>query len=279
MRKTNNSPLSREKEIFKKTGFWYKEDALIKPKTVFIISAIACITDGLTVYLTLDPLLKTMVLMTLLCTFTASAILDVFPAFWPYAFDRMKGNGKENKTFFQKLIKILFIISLITWFFVFAALCIVRCSAWEFILLDTIRESLIAQQDTDLYQPQFTAFLGQMLMLFMNAVNIATSASVLLASMLSYVPNHVKMKAKRNTINLLLTEAKIDREQEINQLNAVIENDEYRSVEDAKHNSAYNEAAAEALTKSVEAREDLESYLNDPDVDVTVTASSEELVN
>lgn len=278
MKNKNKSLLENERNVLKKVGVWYKEDALIKPKTVFIIGIIATITDGLTIYLTLDPLLKTMFIMTLLLTFTASAILDVFPAYWPYGFEKIKFYKQENNLFFSKLIKVFLIISMIMWGLVVVAICIVRYASMEYILLDTIRESIIAQEDTELYQPQFSTLMGQILMTFMNFVNLATSACVLLASMVSYTPLEVKQRNKKITLKTLLTEIKADKLQELEQLNAVINDRTNISREDEKHNALFNLADSEAVRKRIEAREDIERFHGDSDVDFKITKSSQQII-
>lgn len=278
MKEKNKSLFDKEKNILKSAGVWYKEDALIKPKTVLIIGIIATITDGLTIYLTLDPLLKTMVVLTLLLTFTASTILDVFPAYWPYAFEKIKTYAKADNLFFSKLIKAFLVISIAMWGFVMVSICLVRYSAMEYILLNTIQESIVAQQDTDLYQPQFTTFMGQVLMTFMNFVNIATSACVLLASMVSFIPYETKKRNKKIMIETSLGEIIADKQQELDQLNAVINDSTVHQLEDETHAVLYDIANSEADMKCVEAREDLARFLSDADVDVKITMSSQQIV-
>ena len=110
---------------------------------MFIISAIATACDGLTVYFTLDPILKGASYFNLLLTITAAAILDIFPAFWEYGFESIK---YSQDRFDKVLNKTLLGLAIGSWFLVMIGLCVIRYSATDFIL-ESLIESIIDATD------------------------------------------------------------------------------------------------------------------------------------
>lgn len=169
MKKTTNH--DAKYMLLKRTGMLYKRDVLTRPITMFIISAMATICDGLTVYFTLDPIIKDAWYFTLLLTLTAAAILDIFPAFWEYGFESVK----HSQDHFDKVLnKTLLGIAIGSWGLVMIALCVIRYSAADFILESVIENNINANEYDDAFTPQVTTLLKMGVMTFMNLVNIGT---------------------------------------------------------------------------------------------------------
>lgn len=254
--------------LLKRTGLFYKRDALTRPITMFIISAIATICDGLTVYFTLDPILQDASYFTMLLTLTAAAILDIFPAFWEYGFEYIKYS--QNR-FDKVLNKTLLSVAIGAWIFVMIALCVIRYSAADFIL-ESVIESTINASEYDAYTPQVSTFLKLSIMSFMNLVNIGTSAAVLLASHISFTPKEERDKQKTATYRYYVGQMKTDLGSEKKQLEDMVDDESYITYEKKRADHAKAIAEAQALIKKKEAVEELEKWLADPDVTAKITS-------
>lgn len=254
--------------LLKRTGLLYKRDMLTRPITMFIISAIATICDGLTVYFTLDPILKDASYFTMLLTFTAAAILDIFPAFWEYGFESIKSSQER---FDSVLNKILLGVAIGSWCLVMIALSLIRYSAVDFIL-ESVIESTIDANKYDTYTPQITPLIKFSIMTFMNLVNIGTSAAVLLASHISFTPKNERDKQKAATFSYYIENFKAELESERNQLEDVINDDTTNTYEEKCADNAVAIAKAQAKIKQQEAVEELEKFHGDGDVTEKITS-------
>lgn len=269
-----NSFFEQKKSVLKKAGLWWKPNILFSGKTVFFIGSIATGVDGFTIYTSLDQILKGMFIFTLLLSCVGAAVLDLFPIYWPIAIDRIK--DKNNSDI---VVKIFFVCTVITWLGVMLALCVFRFSAWDFILIEALQENSIALKESgDLYQPELSKTIGIMIMLFFNALNLATSAAVLLVSVLSTKSHNEDMTNKKLRLKMELENLATEKQQEIDQLNNVI-NANYTQFDADRLEALKQVADSEAVKNKVIAREVLEEELSDPDVDVVLTKSSHNVVD
>lgn len=269
-----NSFFEQKKSVLKKAEMWWKPNVLLSGKTVFFIGLIATLIDGVTIYISLDLILKGMFIFTLLLSCVGAAVLDLFPIYWPLAIDRIKDKNNSDM-----VIKIFFVCTVITWFVVMLALCVFRFYAWDFILIEALQENSIALKESgDLYQPELSKTIGIMIMLFFNALNLATSAAVLLVSVLSTKSHNEDMTNKKLRLKMELENLATEKQQEIDQLNNVI-NADYTQFDADRLEASKQVADSEAVKNKVIAREVLEEELSDPDVDVVLTKSSHNVVD
>lgn len=269
-----NSLFNQKKKVLKKAGMWWKPNILLSAKTVLVIGLIATIIDGVTIYMSLDPILKGMLIFTLLLSCVGAAVLDLFPIYWPIAIERIKDKNNSDM-----VIKIFFACTVITWGLVMLALGVFRFSAWNFILIEALQENSIALQESeDLYQPELTKTIGIIIMMFFNALNLATSAAVLLASVLSTKSQKEDMANKKLTLKTELEYLAAEKQQEIDQLNNVV-NTDYTQLDTNRLDVLKRIADSEAVVNKIIAREVLEEELSDSDVDVVITKSCHDVVD
>jgi hypothetical protein len=248
-----------EIKVLKKQGLWYKQNFMNKSSTVFIIACIATLVDGLTVYYTLNPILKGNMIMNLLLTITASAILDIFPSYWVDSIEKIR----NHKDF---TVKLFLIISVMAWMFVFICLCVVRIHGWQFVLQSTLQEQYSNQEsNVDMFIPVLDKTLGIIIMLFLCFVNFATSAAVLLATAITHTPEGIMKSRQKFSIKTLLNQLSLKKDTEKQQLEDVIASD-FEAYENAKHDGFKVEAEAEANRQRKIAVEDLARELSDSDV-------------
>lgn len=248
-----------EIKVLKKQGLWYKQNFMNKSSTVFIIACIATLVDGLTVYYTLNPILKGNMVMNLLLTITTSAILDIFPSYWVDSIEKIR----NHKDF---TVKLFLIISVMAWMFVFICLCVVRIHGWQFVLQSTLQEQYSNQEsNVDMFIPVLDKTLGIIIMLFLCFVNFATSAAVLLATAITHTPEGIMKSRQKFSIKTLLNQLSLKKDTEKQQLEDVIASD-FEAYENAKHDGFKVEAEAEANRQRKIAVEDLARELSDSDV-------------
>ena len=113
-------------------------------------------------------------------------------------------------------------------------------------------------------------------MLFFNALNLATSAAVLLVSVLSTKSHNEDMTNKKLRLKMELENLATEKQQEIDQLNNVI-NADYTQFDADRLEASKQVADSEAVKNKVIAREVLEEELSDPDV--VLTKSSHNVVD
>ncbi len=269
-----NSLFNQKKEVLKKAGMWWKPNVLLSAKTVFVIGLIATIIDGVTIYMSLDPILKGMIIFTLLLSCVGAAVLDLFPIYWPIAIERMR--EKNNSDI---VVKIFFACTVITWGLVLISLCVFRFSAWNFILMEALQENSIALQESgELYQPELSKAVGIIIMMFFNALNLATSAAVLLASVLSTKSQKEDKANKKLTLKMQLDNLAAEKQQEVDQLNNVAHID-YSQLDNDRLDALKRVVDSEAIVNKTIAREVLEEELSDSDVDVVITKSCHDVVD
>jgi hypothetical protein len=257
-----------EIKVLKKQGLWYKQNFMNKSSTVFIIACIATLVDGLTVYYTLNPILKGNMVMNLLLTITASAILDIFPSYWVDSIEKIK----NHKDF---TVKLFLITSVVAWVFVFICLCVVRIHGWQFVLQSTLQEQYSNQEsNVDMFIPVLDKTLGIIIMLFLCAVNIATSAAVLLATAITHTPEEIMKSRQKFSIKTLLNQLSLKKDTEKQQLEDVIASD-FEAYENAKHDGFKAEAESEAQRQRKIAVEDLARELSDSDVSTKLLGNTE----
>lgn len=248
-----------EIKVLKKQGLFYKQNFMNKSSTVFIIACIATLVDGLTIYYTLNPILKGNMVMNLLLTITASAILDIFPSYWVDSIEKIKNHQDFT-------VKLMMIISVVAWVFVFVCLCVVRIHGWQFVLQRTLQEQFSNQEsNVDMFIPVLDKTLGIIIMLFLCFVNFATSAAVLLATAITHVSEDTMKSRQKFSIKTLLNQVRFNKEMEKQQLEDVIASD-FEAYENAKHDGFKVEAEAEANRQRKIAVEDLARELSDSDV-------------
>lgn len=265
---------NQKKKVLKKAGMWWKPNVLLSAKTVFFIGLIATIIDGITIYMSLDPILKGMLIFTLLLSCVGAAVLDLFPIYWPIAIEKV--NGKNNT---DVVIKIFFACTVITWGLVMLALCVFRFSAWDFILMEALQENSIALQESgNLYQAELSKAVGIIIMMFFNALNLATSAAVLLASVLSTKSQKEDMANKKLTLKMELEYLATEKQHEIDQLNNVV-NTDYTQIDTDRLDALKRISDSEAVVNKIISREVLEEELSDSDVDVVITKSCHDVVD
>lgn len=257
---------TKSKELFddeikalKKQGLWYRQNFMNKSSTVFIIACIATLVDGLTVYYTLNPILKGNMVMNLLLTITASAILDIFPSYWVDSIEKIR----KHKDF---TVKLFLIISVMAWMFVLICLCVVRVYGWQFVLQSTLQEQYSNQEsNVDMFIPVLDKTLGIIIMIFLCFVNFATSAAVLLATAITHVSEETMKSRQKFSIKTVLNQTRFKKEMEKQQLEDVIASD-FEAYENAKHDGFKAKAEAEANRQRRIAVEDLARELSDSDV-------------
>lgn len=265
---------NQKKKVLKKAGMWWKPNVLLSGGTVFVIGLIATIIDGITIYMSLDPILKGMLIFTLLLSCIGAAVLDLFPIYWPIAIERIKDKSNSDV-----VIKIFFACTVITWGLVMISLCVFRFSAWNFILMEALQENSIALQESgDLYQPELSKAVGIIIMMFFNALNLATSAAVLLASVLSTKSQKEDKANKKLTLKMQLDNLAAEKQQEVDQLNNVA-NTDYTQLDADRLDALKRVADSEAIVNKTIAREVLEEELSDSDVDVVITKSCHDVVD
>lgn len=257
-----------EIKVLKKQGLWYKRSFMNKSSTVFIIACIATLVDGLTVYYTLNPILKGNMIMNLLLTITASAILDIFPSYWVDSIEEIKNHQDFT-------VKLMMIISVVAWVFVFICLCVVRVYGWQFVLQSTLQEQYsIKESNVDmLFIPVLDKTLGIIIMLFLCFVNFATSAAVLLATAITHVSEETMKSRQKFSIKTVLNQIHFKKEMEKQQLEDVIASD-FEAYENAKHERFKAEAKAEADRQRRIAVEDLARELSDSDVSTKLLSNN-----
>lgn len=256
-----------EIKVLKKQGLWYKRSFMNKSSTVFIIACIATLVDGLTVYYTLNPILKGNFVMNLLLTVTASAILDIFPSYWVDSIEKIR----KHKDF---TVKLFLIISVMAWMFVFICLCVVRIHGWQFVLQSTLQEQYSNQEsNVDMFIPVLDKTLGITIMLFLSLVNFATSAAVLLATAITHVSEETMKSRQKFSIKTVLNQIRFKKEMEKQQLEDVIASD-FEAYENAKHDGFKAEAEAEANRQRKIAVEDLARELSDSDVSTKLLSNN-----
>lgn len=256
---TSKELFDDEIKVLKKQGLWFKQNFMNRSSTVFIIACIATLVDGLTVYYTLNPILKGNMVMNLLLTITASAILDIFPSYWVDSIEKIR----NHKDF---TVKLFLIISVMAWMFVFICLCVVRIHGWQFVLQSTLQEQYSNQEsNVDMFIPVLDKTLGIIIMLFLCFVNFATSAAVLLATAITHTPEGIMKSRQKFSIKTLLNQLSLKKDTEKQQLEDVIASD-FEAYENAKHDGFKVEAEAEANRQRKIAVEDLARELSDSDV-------------
>lgn len=257
-----------EIKILKQEGLWYEQSFMNKSSTVFIIACIATLVDGLTVYYTLNPILKGNMVMNLLLTVTASAILDIFPSYWVDSIEKIR----KHKDF---TVKLMMIISIVAWVFVFVCLSVVRIHGWQFVLQSTLQEQyLIQASNVNMFTPVLDKPLGIIIMLFLCFVNFATSAAVLLATAVTHTPEETMKSRQKFSIKTLLNQLSLKKDTEKQQLEDVIASD-FETYENAKHEGWKAEAEAEANRQRKIAVEDMARELSDSDVSTKLLGNSE----
>lgn len=257
-----------EIKVLKKQGLWYKQNFMNKSSTVFIIACIATLVDGLTIYYTLNPILKGNMIMNLLLTITASAILDIFPSYWIDSIEKIKNHQDFT-------VKLMMIISVVAWVFVFICLCVVRIHGWQFVLQSTLQEQYSNQEsNVDMFIPVLDKTLGITIMLFLCFVNFATSAAVLLATAVTHTPEETMKSRQKFSIKTLLNQLSLKKDTEKQQLEDVIASD-FEAYENAKHDGFKAEAKAEAQRQRKIAVEDLARELSDSDVSTKLLGNTE----
>lgn len=256
---TSKELFDDEIKVLKKQGLWFKQNFMNRSSTVFIIACIATLVDGLTIYYTLNPILKGNMVMNLLLTITASAILDIFPSYWVDSIEKVKNHQDFT-------VKLMMIISVVAWMFVFVCLCVVRIHGWQFVLQSTLQEQYLNQEsNVDMFIPVLDKTLGIIIMLFLCLVNFATSAAVLLATAVTYIPEETMKSRQKFSIKTVLNQIRFKKEMEKQQLEDVIASD-FEAYENAKHDGFKAEAEAEANRQRKIAVEDLARELSDSDV-------------
>lgn len=256
-----------EIKVLKKQGLWYKRSFMNKSSTVFIIACIATLVDGLTVYYTLNPILKGNMIMNLLLTITASAILDIFPSYWVDSIEEIKNHQDFT-------VKLMMIISVVAWVFVFICLCVVRVYGWQFVLQSTLQEQYSNQaSNVNMFTPVLDKTLGIIIMLFLCFVNFATSAAVLLATAITHVSEETMKSRQKFSIKTVLNQIHFKKEMEKEQLEDVIASD-FEAYENAKHERFKAEAKAEADRQRRIAVEDLARELSDSDVSTKLLSNN-----
>lgn len=269
-----NSLYNQKKKVLKRAGMWWKPNMLLSSTAVFVIGLIATMIDGVTIYMSLDPILKGMLIFTLLLSCVGAAVLDLFPIYWPIAIERIKDKNNSDM-----VIKIFFVCTVITWGLVMLALCVFRFSAWDFILKEALQENSIALLESEnLYQPKLSNTIGIIIMIFFNSLNLATSAAVLLVSVLSTKSQKEDLANKKFTLKTELEHLAAGKQQEISQLTNVI-NSDYTQLDADRIDALKRDADAEAVESKIIAREVLEEELSDPDVDVVLTKSCHDAIN
>ncbi len=265
---TSKELFDDEIKVLKRQGLWYKQNFMNKSSTVFIIACIATLVDGLTVYYTLNPILKGNMVMNLLLTITASAILDIFPSYWVDSIDKIKNHQDFT-------VKLMMIISVVAWMFVFVCLCVVRIHGWQFVLQSTLQEQYSNQEsNVDMFIPVLDKTLGIIIMLFLCFINFATSAAVLLATAITHVSEETMKSRQKFSIKTVLNQIRFKKEMEKQQLEDVIASG-FEAYENAKHDGFKAEAEAEANRQRKIAVEDLARELSDSDVSTKLLGNTE----
>lgn len=256
-----------EIKVLKKQGLWFKQNFMNRSSTVFIIACIATLVDGLTVYYTLNPILKGNMVMNLLLTITASAILDIFPSYWIDSIEKIRKH--QDLT-----VKLMMIISVVAWMLVFVCLSVVRIHGWQFVLQSTLQEQYsIKESNVSMFIPVLDKTLGIIIMLFLCFVNYATSAAVLLATAITHVSEETMKSRQKFSIKTVLNQIHFKKEMEKQQLKDVIALD-FEAYENAKNERFKAEAKAEADRQRRIAVEDLARELSDSDVSTKLLSNN-----
>ena len=239
-----------EIKVLKKQGLWYKQNFMNKSSTVFIIACIATLVDGLTVYYTLNPILKGNMVMN-----------------WIDSIEKIRKH--QDLT-----VKLMMIISVVAWMLVFVCLSVVRIHGWQFVLQSTLQEQYsIKESNVSMFIPVLDKTLGIIIMLFLCFVNFATSAAVLLATAITHVSEETMKSRQKFSIKTVLNQIHFKKEMEKQQLEDVIALD-FEAYENAKHERFKAEAKAEADRQRRIAVEDLARELSDSDVSTKLLSNN-----
>lgn len=267
MKKEKQNKSKREK-LLKATELWYKKSLLQRPMTTMLISGVATPCDALTVFFTFDPLLQDAWYFTVLLTVTTAGVLDILPAFYDHAIEKIQ---YSRSPFEKRLHQAILGIAVGAWGATMLALCVVRYVAADFILNSLIQTSLVAEAE-GIYTPAVTGALKFAIITFMNIVNVATSAAVLLSNHISFVPKYERDKQREATFRAKIEEEEAEQEGEHLQLSAIIDEFKPEEYEATRMADAIRKAKEEAKVKKAEAREALMIKHADSDVTESVIA-------
>lgn len=243
--------------VFARNNLTFKKASLLSPTTVLLIGFMACIADAITIYQTIDPLIKKEVVFTLLFTLTSTAVIDIGPAYFPEAIKKLEAKKLSGES--GTSIKCFLVLTITMCALILVAIFTLRYVGWEFIFEQTVK-----------INNSFSKIHAFTIVTFMNFVNLATSIFVFFLSYICSNNFKEEKQLKKFTLDYSLTEEIIEIQHEIGELDRII-NYNYISEEQALLKAAARSAAEEADYQKIVAREALERFTHDEDVNIKIT--------
>ena len=270
-------PFSGVKKSLKKLDIYWTKPILTRSAVVLAISVGAAIVDGLSINYTLSPIIKGLGIMCPLLTLAFAVVLDILPNYFTLGFLRIRNLENQEDKKQAKFVKSGLFVAGIIWLVSFASLCAVRAALSPVILKEVIREFAVDKKSDFVVTP----WIQQLLMLFLDVVNLGTSGFVLIANIVSFKSLSEYMQAKEITTEVEFEKGEKELERKANELEPIaamtdeeIENRTKQTIEDAAA-----EAATQAVGEKVFSREVLERKEADGDVDIKITADSVKVVH
>ena len=262
----NNKMLTGEK-LLKRTGSYWRKPVLTSAIVVYAFALLFTIGDALTVNFVMDKLFKDMFLFSTLLTVSMSVILDVVPAFVPILYKKLAYYKQRNEDYMVTFIKASFIFAIVAWIIVFVALCIVRSVNANLIMAKSLEAYKEMQADSAV-DLTFGKMQTQVLMLFLDAVNLGSSAAVFAIAASAMKSNQEDAKSLFATISVWVKEQKARFHKEKTELEPVIKakKEDFVAIEEEIIKYAKEVAKAQAYAEEQYTREVLLSILSDPDV-------------
>ena len=262
----NNKTLTGER-LLKMTGSYWRKPVLTSAIVVYGLAVIFTIADSLTVFFTMDKLFRDMAAFTALCTVSMGIILDVVPAFVPILYKKLAYYKQSDEGYMVTFIKSSLIFAIVAWVIVFVALCVVRGLNAHLIMAKSLEAYKELQADSTI-DLTFGKSQIQVLMIFLDAVNLGSSAAVFAVAASSIKSNQEDAQSLFATISVWVKEQKAKFHKEESELKPIVDisKGDFEAIEEEIIKYAKEVAKSQAYAEEQYTREVLLSILSDPDV-------------
>ena len=254
-------------KLLKRSGSYWRKPVLTSAIVVYAFALLFTIGDALTVNFVMDKLFKDMFLFSTLLTVSMSVILDVVPAFVPILYKKLAYYKQRDENYMVTFIKASLIFAIVAWIIVFVALCIVRSVNANLIMAKSLEAYKEMQADSAV-DLTFGKMQTQVLMLFLDAVNLGSSAAVFAIAASAMKSNQEDAKSLFATISVWVKEQKARFHKEKTELEPVIKakKEDFVAIEEQVALDACEVAKGKAFAEEQYTREALLTILSDPDV-------------
>ena len=262
----NNKTLTGEK-LLKRTGSYWRKPVLTSAIVVYSLALLFTAADALTVNYVMDKLFKDMALFTTLLTISMGLILDFLPGYIPIVYKKLAQYKQSDEGYMATFMRIALIFSIVTWVIVFVTLCVVRALNAHLIMSASIEAYKEMQADSTI-NLTFGTTQAQVLMLFLDAVNLGSSAAVFVVTASAMKSNQEDIQMKSITISTWVKEQKARLLKEESELRPLVDakKGDFEAIEDEVERDAGEVAKAQAYAEEEYTRQMLLSILSDPDV-------------